>query len=365
MSGVPDRPTDLAAILQAQPDARVYVANAGAARVTSLDVGGRRVPLVVNGAPGAGCYLVSPTAQYLDYAMDEAASLGSRTTRWALQAAAAPVRALLRVRPLDRVVYAGHWLLPTNPPQGFDRATVEALVAHVQREYPGHALVVRNLDAHAQQTAMDTLEAQGFALQLSREVHWFLPDRELPRKVRHNIRSDVVLLERAGYTVRDGRDLTPGDVDAMRRHYRALYLGKHSPHNADYTAAWFDAALAYPPMRVRTLYDGGRLLGFVLSLRSGGRVYPQIVGYDPDVPREASPYRALVATLIRDAQAEGTPLFLSSGVSQFKKNRGTAPVYEFDAVYARNTPAAARLTWRLLHRAYRAFADEVYAENAI
>ena len=361
----PAPPTDPRQILRGRPDPGTYVANAAGAELDYLEHDGRLVPLVVNHASCDRCYLVSPKAQYLDYALSEVGSLESAPLRWAVRAAAAPVQALLRVRPLDRVVYAGHWLLPTNPPQPWDAAGVEHVKAHVAERYPGYALVVRNLDAYAQGDALDLFQAHGFRLQLSREVHWFLPDRKLSRGQRDNIRGDLALFKRYGYTEGDGEDLRPDEVETLWAYYRDLYVVKHSPYNADYTAAWFRAALGYGPLRVRTVRLDGRVVAFAFSLRHGGRAYPSVVGYDPAPPREASPYRAVVGTLVRDARAEGTPLFLSSGVSAFKKNRGTQTFYEYDAVFADGTGPLNRLAWGALRRVYGAAADRVYAEDAI
>ncbi|MFP3787222.1 hypothetical protein SB769_39120, partial [Burkholderia sp. SIMBA_024] len=73
-----------------------------------------------------------------------------------------------------------------------------------------------------------------------------------------------------------------------------------------------------------------------------------VLGYDTALPQELGLYRMLSYLVARTAHENGVQLHNSSGVAEFKRNRGAEPEFEYTAVYTRHLPWRHRVGWRLL-----------------
>lgn len=73
-----------------------------------------------------------------------------------------------------------------------------------------------------------------------------------------------------------------------------------------------------------------------------------LFGYDTALPQSVGLYRMLSAVLIGLAGSRSLLLHESSGVGQFKRNRGAVAAIEFSAVYDRGTTWLNRCGWSFL-----------------
>lgn len=343
-----------------------YVANLPGIRLQFVRIDSHVLPLLINDEVCDTCYLVSAKAQYVDYALAEVRGLKHPVVKRLMAVFSVVLPVLAKNSHLDRLIIIGGWLLPTNPALNLTDGQLMGLIDFLKRAYPKHAYVVKNIDALRQQEMLTRLPKLGFSLQLSREIHWFDPKSSLTKKHRQNIQRDYALLDQTGYTIADEVDVTDADVALMHQLYTSLYINKNSPLNAAYTPAWFRFILVNRLMAVRCLRDVDRtLIGFVFYGQTDDVIHPQIVGYDLNRVNNQSPYRPLVASLIRDARLTNRLVFLSSGVASFKKNRGTQTYYEYDAIYNAHLSFSNRMFWKALNVIYRNVAAAVYSENII
>ena len=200
-----------------------------------------------------------------------------------------------------------------------------------------------------------TGDASGWKLLAYRPVHWWLyrPLEELTQRQRQNLRKDVRACEAAGILLQPRVTLSEAEAETVAGLYRSLYCAKHSTLNPDYTARFFRDAVASGFMQVRVASLGERLVGFVTTSEQDGLLIVRYVGYDGTLDRGRHPvYRGLISTEILEAAHRGMDLFLSTGVSEFKMNRGSVESMEYLAVHDAHLPYLRRLPWSIARSAF-------------
>ncbi|WP_309242084.1 GNAT family N-acetyltransferase [Paenibacillus sp. S150] len=162
------------------------------------------------------------------------------------------------------------------------------------------------------------------------------------------MKRDRALLDKHGYTV-EGHDLiAEEDIPRIVELYELLYIHKYSEHNPRFTGAYIRLALEKRTLHLYGLRKNGRLdavLGFYS--REGAMTAP-LFGYDTSLPQSLGLYRMLSAVLVDLAASRGQLLHESSGVGQFKRNRGAVAAAELSAVYDKGTALLNRCSWSFL-----------------
>lgn len=157
---------------------------------------------------------------------------------------------------------------------------------------------------------------------------------------------------RKGWTF---QGLGPEDVGlapVLRRFYDALYRGKYSRLNPDFTEEFFREALSKGFVRMEMLLDADRVPAGCWGwwCRDGAMTQP-IFGYDPGGKWGAEPYAALSLRVLEVARAEGLKVNASGGAGAFKQRRGGRAVIEWHAVFDAHLPLTDRVPWILLEKA--------------
>jgi hypothetical protein len=137
----------------------------------------------------------------------------------------------------------------------------------------------------------------------------------------------------------------------MAELFRSIYVTKYVRHNPQFTERFFERTLSERAFRYAALLENGRVDALVAFFAAGGVMWSVLLGYDVSVDRKVGLYRLIIAVILREAQARGLILHLSSGVGEFKVLRGGRPADEFDAIYDAHLPAYRRLPWCALARA--------------
>lgn len=329
---------------------RKYAENVGDVTVEVVAVDDVLVPILRNEGGDDDCYMTSPIGYYVRYVRDELPRLKQETFVRAFDKVVAGLEHPLRWASFNRVAYVNHWLMSTSPRVRFGRERLAALTRHLERQYPTHALVYRGITIDETQHT-ETLRAVGYELVISRPVHvWTAEHRVDSREARQNRARDARTLDR--FVV--GSTPSERDLDAFPTLYRKLYVEKYSRMNPAYTRVYFAHLLDSGWGAVTTLHHEGALVGLITrAYDDDGAVIALSAGHDPAVSQSELPvYRALLASVFQEAERDGRPLLLSTGVSDFKRRRGAVELLEFDAVRAAHAPWPARTAWRTVAGAF-------------
>ena len=308
------------------------------------------LPVTVNPGGEDTCYVCSPFAHYVTYAIEELRELKSprleRMLAWVLRA----LGLFLRWGDIDRVVHVNNALLSTNLYPRLSATQVQAVADAVRARFPDHAVVFRSLNPTTCAAWMEHLRAAGAALVPSRQVYLFpgLDEGSLSREEQRQVRRDRSLWERSGYAVRPGESFTPEELDRGINLYGQLYLEKYSTLNPQFTVAWLNEVSTSGAMGVLGISRDGRMDGILGFFQVEGVQTTPLFGYDIGAPRERGLYRML-SSLTLDAAFDASCLaHASSGAASFKENRGHRSAIEYSAVLTSHLVWRRRLVWRLL-----------------
>lgn len=321
-------------------------------RLLVMSVEGIPVPITVNDAEYANSYVCSPYTHYVSYARQELSLLRNRALIAALSAVLTGIGGLLKATHFNRVVHVNNWLLSTNLYPALSDEQWSAALDGLIRMFPGHAVAFRSLNATLNARELALLRGRRCRLVPSRQIYLLRTDDPefANAKARWLLKRDRALADRHGYLAVGPEEIVATDLPRIAELYRMLYLDKYSLHNPQFTARFYEQALAAGTLELHGYRDvaTGRLeaiLGFYA--REGAMTTP-LFGYDTSRPKAHGLYRMLSALLIGIARDRGLLLHESSGAAQFKRNRGAVADIEYTALYDRHLPAWRRCSWSAL-----------------
>ena len=309
-----------------------------------LDAGGMRWRIAVTTVTPRNSYVVSPTGQYLDYALEETRRIPSAVNRMAGRAVIGALSPVLRA--LDPVVVIDalpvSTVLHATRPADAWRAALDAARAR----WPGVPRLVRSLDTVVGTHTLGVMQALGVPLLPSRLVFHQDPRVDAFWNTR-NLRHDVLLLSREPLAV---RALRPADAPEVQRLYWQLYGDKHSTLNPAFSVAWLAHGMDAGVLVGDGIVHEDRLVGAYLSYEVEGVMTNPVFGYDTALPQALGLYRRLSVLALQAARARGCLLHASSGAPAFKATRGGVPAIEYHAVDLRGVRGGRRAAWEATMR---------------
>lgn len=309
------------------------------------------LPVTVNPGGEDTCYVCSPLAHYVTYAIEELRELRSppleRLLAWVLRA----LGWFLRWGDVDRVLHVNNALLSTNLYPRLSASQVRSVVDAARARFPDHAVVFRSLNPTTCAAWMSHLRAVGAAFVASRQVYVFpdLDERSLTRDEQRELRRDRALWDRSDYSIRPGEPFTAEELDRGIDLYGQLYLEKYSTLNPQFTVEWLKDVSASGAMGVFGISRAGHMDGIVGYFQVEGVLTTPLFGYDMAIPRERGLYRMLSSLTLATAFDASCLDHASSGVASFKQNRGYRSAIEYSAVLTSHLGWRRRVVWRVLH----------------
>ncbi|KAI7248859.1 hypothetical protein KC345_g11810 [Hortaea werneckii] len=254
---------------------------------------------------------------------------------------------LLRKARFNRVIQVNNWLLSTNLYPALSAGQLTEVLDYLRHVYPGYTLMYRSLSPETSGNTIDSLRGYGCKLVPSRQIYLLQPHSS-GSKARWLIKRDRSLLVKNGYTEVSPDEITEEDIPRIVELYRLLYIDKYSVHNPQFTEAFIALALERRTLQIYGLRKEGKLDAVLGFYERDGAMTAPLFGYDTGLPQSVGLYRMLSAVLIGLAGSKSLLLHESSGVGQFKRNRGAVGATEFSAVYDRGTSRLNRCGWSFL-----------------
>lgn len=366
------------------PSVEQYIDNV-CTRLLVVTVDGVPLPVTVNEEEYGNSYVCSPYTHFVTYAREELALLGNRPAEAVLGGLLSGIGWMLRRVRFNRVVQMNNWLVSTNlfPPVSPER--FKQLMQVLQQRYPRHVVICRSLNETTTRPYLTAMREQGCKLIPSRQIYLLhgsghqaaalgeasetasvdahegangrtskpiyptsLPP--VPAKARWLVKRDRALIMKQDYTVCGPKEIGPEDAARIKELYDMLYIDKYSPCNPQLNESFIRTAIATRTLELHGLRKNGRL-DAVLGFFARDRIMTApLFGYDTSQPQKLGLYRMLSAVLIGIAAERSLLLHESSGVGQFKRNRGAVAELEVMAVYDKHLHISVRVCWTLLEK---------------
>lgn len=310
------------------------------------------LPVTVNDEEYDNAYVCSPYTHYVRYAKQELTTLQKPMLEKGLSVLLSLIGRGMKKSQINKVVHVNNWLLSTNlyPAMNAEQATY--LLETVRENYPGHTVIFRSLSSEMHANLITGFQEAGCRCIPSRQIYLYQAhDPNFGNaKSRWLLKRDQALLNKQGYELVSGADLTEADIPRIVELYRMLYLEKYSYDNPQFSERFIAEAMANGTLSLHGLRKEGRLDAVMGYFCRNGVMTTPLFGYDTDIPQSVGLYRMLSACLIGQARANGKLLHESAGAAQFKRNRGAIADFEYSAVYDRHLSFRRRWCWALLDR---------------
>lgn len=348
------------------PSVQPYIHNVST-RLLVATVDGVPLPITVNDTEYGNSYVCSPYTHFVTYAREELALLRNRPAETVLGSVLSGIGLLLRQVNLNQVVQVNNWLLSTNVFPAIQPAQLDDLMQELRQRYPRHAIVCRSLNEVTSSSFLEAMRKHGCKLIPSRQIYLLLAASKIAppsisamdelherhsvnAKARWLVKRDRGLINKHGYSVAGPQDMRLEDAPRIKELYDMLYIQKYSPCNPQFTELYIRTAIQSGTLELHGLRKHGRLDAILgLFVREGVMTAP-LFGYDTTLPQQIGLYRMLSAVLIGIAEDRELLLHKSSGVGQFKRNRGAVSELEVMAVYDKHLSWGTRVCWTILEK---------------
>lgn len=314
-----------------------------------VTVDGIPLPVTVNDAQYDNSYVCSPYTHYVSYARQELSMLKKPWLEKGLSLLLRSIGTCLRAVHMNRVVQINNWLLSTNLYPTLTQLQIEQVQQAVNARYPRHVIIWRSLNEVTTPMLWHTLHNMGSRFIPSRQIYLLHP-ATIPSKARWIIKRDRKLMDTFHYTVVRPDEWNADDIPRMLELYQMLYIEKYSIHNPQFTTDFLQLALEQGTLQLYGLRTEGRLDAILGFFARDGVMTTPLFGYDTSLPAETGLYRMLSVLLIELATERGDLLHESSGVGQFKRNRGAYGALEVSAVYDEGRALPIRCCWWMLEQ---------------
>lgn len=312
-------------------------------------VDGIPLPVTVNDAQYDNSYVCSPYTHYVSYARQELSMLKKPWLEKGLSLLLRCIGTCLRAVHMNRVVQINNWLLSTNLYPPLTQLQIEQVQQAVNARYPRHVVIWRSLNEVTTSTLWHTLHNMGSRFIPSRQIYLLHP-ATIPSKARWIIKRDRKLMDTFDYNVVRPDEWNADDIPRMLELYQMLYIEKYSIYNPQFTTDFLQLALEQGTLQLYGLRTAGRLDAILGFFARDGVMTTPLFGYDTSLPVETGLYRMLSVLLIELATERGDLLHESSGVGQFKRNRGAYGALEVSAVYDAGRALPIRCCWWMLEQ---------------
>lgn len=311
------------------------------------------LPATVNDAEYENSYVCSFYAHYITYATYELACLGMPVVEKLLAAVLFILGHPLKWTQINKAVIVNNWLLSTNLYPELTDVQIQAITRHLVQHFPEHAIAFRSINAFTTSKLKVTLQRQGYRMVGSRQVYLYDPENEQlsPKqsaRAKKNISRDLSLLKSNDYQLIQTTESSCIQTNRIAELYAALYLQRYSDNNPQFNEKFVALAQKSGFLEVVTLQTGTHIDGAVGFYQINGVMTAPLLGYDTALPKELGLYRILSSSLVSIAAKRRLISHKSSGVADFKRNRGFTGWIEYTAVFDRHLPAYRRWGWQLL-----------------
>lgn len=240
---------------------------------------------------------------------------------------------------MDRVVYVNNWLVSTNLyPENFSptQADIQQLVNTIVAQFPKHTICFRSLTKKLNQSFIQMLQGAKFLPLASRQVYIFdASNGQTDNILKHrDTQRDLKLKKKFQSYFQWDQVPNAERARQYKKMYEQLYITKYCHLNPKYSEQWLMMSGKINMIRFHTMYDkNDHSVGLNGIFQVDKVMSIPIFGYDCDSSPKLAYYRQLVAECIADSVDQSLIYHASSGVADFKLNRGAEAHIEYSFCY--------------------------------
>lgn len=305
------------------------------------------LPITINEAEWNNAYVCSPYTHYVTYAKEELKNLHNAWLEAIIGALLSSIGFILKQTKFNQVVTVNNWLLSTNLYPEISREQLASITNHLKEKYPHHAIIFRSLNYRLNKDILNLLDDVGYQKIISRVVYISDPNNEITTvSEKRHLRNDSKLLPRSEYVI--SNKVTNIHAIQIKKLYDLLYLKKYSRNNPQFNENFFKLIGKVRNFSTQALVKNHVIQGFASMYHLNGVIASPALGYNTSLNKKDGLYRMLSASMYERAVSLGLIFHESSGVSEFKSNRGAKKEIEYSMVYLQHLPLYRAVGWYVL-----------------
>lgn len=331
------------------------------------------IPVSVNDAEYDNAHVCSPYSYFISFAEQSLDFIRSYPLRLSFKGVIYALKKLARWGELNKVVLVNNWFFAINVYPKTTEEQVQHICHFLAQRFPSHALVFRSVDSRTNPVCFQALKKCAFSYIAAKQIFYLQEPFSLKKdrfaselisqsEEKHKsffdsrlYKSDLRLLEKSGYEVVHGKDLSKEDMPRLLELYNYLYIEKYSLLNPELSESFIQLMWKESLFTFLAIKKEGRIDGVVGYLVRNGIMYCPFFGYDTSLPKEEGLYRILSTLLMKEVEREGYFFHQSSGASTYKKMRKAESSLEYTAVLHRHLSLRRRLPWNFIAQLYNRF----------
>ncbi|WP_434339138.1 hypothetical protein [Motilimonas cestriensis] len=304
---------------------------------------GLTIPATISHTKVNNSYVVSPLTLITGYAQDEIPKVRFAALRWFSYQLVKIVEKPLQLAGVGTVQTLNNQCLSTNMYcQGWQTINLSKLRTQALQTRSGHALLLRSLNAAQHSPIIERCEQDGWLAIVTRQV--YLHTDWSAVVAGKDLKTDLRLLKQPQWTFK--KLVTEQEIERAKVLYDALYLGKYSEHNIQFTLSFFRHGVQSGLLSLYGLFYQEEMLACVGMVIIDGDMTCPILGYDLQQPQKLGLYRRASAFTINYAQQHNLRFNMSSGAPWFKRNRKAKAEIEYSYVYCQHLSKPKQWVWK-------------------
>ncbi|WP_432665871.1 hypothetical protein R9X47_06200 [Wukongibacter baidiensis] len=329
-----------------------YISNVET-EINLLKIDDEIIPLTINEKEYTNSYVASIYTHYISYLAEELRILKSRL----IYLLAAPLIYLVgfffKLLKVNKIVCVNNWLISTNLHRNISKEKLSAIHDGILSKYNKHAIIYRSLNEFTNMDMMNSLEGLDYIKIPSRQVFILDRNKKLKRRQREHLRRDSKMISKNDLKIVDAN--SEKFASRFVELYNSLYLDKYSKLNPMYSMDYFKLAARDKFYNLKLIMYKDEIKAFYGYFNKNGVMTTPLFGYDTSLAKEVGLYRVLSYLLYEESIKYNFAFHESSGVGDFKINRGAEKYIEYSYVYIKHLPLYRRLPYLFLSKLLNRF----------
>jgi len=310
------------------------------------------IPITKNEEEFENSYVCSPYSHYVSYLKEELYLLNHHVVKQSLSALLSGLGYMFKKGKINKIIYVNNWLLSTNLYEELTSKHIQQIVSFLSKTFPDYTISFRSVHTFFDGQFANLFRQNKAKLIASRSIYLQQIEEDIekmyPKRIRKRIRQDLKALHESGYEIVDSSSLTIENSERIVELYNMLYVSKYSSYNPQFTESFINNARENQLLTFFALQKEGKIDGVIGYFKRNGMLTTPILGYDTSLPKETGLYRLCTILLYLQAKKEKVMIHRSSGVGDFKKNRGAEKHLEYNAVFYRHLSFHRRIPWYIV-----------------
>lgn len=318
-----------------------YISNLDV-EIKILEVNNTLIPISFWNADQNNCYTSSLSGNF-QYLLVETKNIKNPIARGFVNLFSSWILKIIKQTELDKIIFVNNLLLSTNLYPEISPQDKKEIHDFLLKQYPKYAIIYRSINDFSLNN-LDELQSLWYKRIVSRQV-FISQEQYLDYYVKkHDMKNDERLLKKCDYFSQVKNNYTKDELLDIKACYDNLYIDKYTDLNPQFTVKYLDNLQRNKFFSLNVLRTENKIKAAYGYYHINGTITTPIFWY-----KNENLYRHISYLLITQTLIKAKVLNQSSGVWQYKINRGAVQHMEYSLVYYQHLNWNQKIIWNTIY----------------